>query len=536
MSFNQGRQVIDGAQNVFKNVPQSATVTEAFTVSSGTPLLLTVNSTPVQTITGTTAQTINLPGFTGVVAGFTFTINNQSSANITVKAADGTTVSLVGVGAIGVFRAAIDGANNTVHWAGDVRAGGNVLSVFNSGQIAIAQSGTQTLYQLPSTGTPAASTLAMWDAQANVSANNFLSQATYTAASATPITMTLSSTGVQVIFGTTTPQTIKLPTTGIPAGYECTVINGISSANVTVQASDGTVVATLTPGQTGIYKAYTSTPTSYWQWIQSGSHLKDTYLEGVTIGDISPALYINGDLIQSKRITSQTTVTSPMTGRLALLGEMTVNSVGTLTLDDQNFIGTAGLVSTSANLGGTALQPLGQLWGGWFTAGTEGGTYHAEIFGIEIDVQCKSNYVAQKIGMRICLGTGAVADDTVRGTYDDTALNFIQNTGAMSWAHGIKFGTDQQPALISEQWPFNNTSTIIGTCAVDDGLPANIGIDFSNVTFTGPAFKTGAAPIAMGEMGSAPSGIASTGQIYVGVDGSLHYLSPGGNDTMLAEA
>ncbi len=80
---------------------------------------------------------------------------------------------------------------------------------------------------------------------------------------------------------------------------------------------------------------------------------------------------------------------------------------------------------------------------------------------------------------------------------------------------------------------------MITTCVNDGpgtGLPANIGIDFSRVIFSGPAFKTGAAPIAMSEMASAPSTIAGEGQLYVASDGSLHYLSPSGTDTRLALA
>jgi hypothetical protein len=230
-------------------------------------------------------------------------------------------------------------------------------------------------------------------------------------------------------------------------------------------------------------------------------------------------------------------VVSPAAGgRIGIWGQTVVDSVGSG--GGSGFIGVAGRAITSANLGGTLAAPKGGLWGGWFTCNTGGGTYHASVFGIEVDVNCMSNYILQKIGVRIVLGTGDTADDTVRGALDDTALNIMQNAGATSWGIGVKFGTDQSstPATISGYWPFNNTSTIIGTSAVGDGLPANIGIDFSLITFSGPAFKTGAASIAMSEMTSAPSGISGEGQLYVASDGSLHYLSPGGTDTMMAPA
>lgn len=292
MSFNEARKVIDGLKNVFKNIPAEAVITtEVVTPSSGTPIVLTPTSPRVLTITGTVAQTVNLPGFTGVTAGDLWVINNHSSANLTVLAADGSTVSTMGVGDTGVFRAYITGAVNNGHWIGDLRGAGTTFAAFN-GTLAIVASGVQTLYFLPSTTAPAVATLAMWDVQKNLSANSFLQLVTSTAASVTPITLTLNSTQVQVITGTTTAQTINLPTTAIPTGYECVIINQMTTASVTVKASGGTTVGTVGPGQMGVFTAMVSTPTTHLQWALD---VRDS-TGGGTTSSLSPGANINGVL------------------------------------------------------------------------------------------------------------------------------------------------------------------------------------------------------------------------------------------------
>lgn len=294
MSWYPRRQVIDANYNVFKNlsggssaspVPAPSTLAEwdanenlsaagflaleTSTVGSSTPIVMTNASTQVQTITGTVAQTITLPT-TSIKAGYSCIINNNmSGANVTVQASDGSVVGLVGVGQAGIFRAWIDTPVTTANWAGDIKAAGTVLDIYSNSLIGINHNGTQTLYTLPTTSVPAASTLAKWDAQANLSADQFLPSVTTTAASATPITLGINSTRTQVITGTTTPQTITLPSTSVQPGYEYVVVSQITSANISVRASDGTAVATLLPGETGVFRASTAAPTTNTQWSSS---------------------------------------------------------------------------------------------------------------------------------------------------------------------------------------------------------------------------------------------------------------------------
>lgn len=62
------------------------------TVSSGTPIVLTVASSRVQAITGSSAQTVQLPDATTLTIGSTFEINNNSTGLATITNNGGTTL------------------------------------------------------------------------------------------------------------------------------------------------------------------------------------------------------------------------------------------------------------------------------------------------------------------------------------------------------------------------------------------------------------------------------------------------------------
>lgn len=413
-----------------------------------------------------------------------------------------------------------------------------------------------------------------------------------TAASSTPIVMTAASAQVQTIVGTTTGQIVKLPTTSIPAGYECIIINQTSGANVTVQGSSGTTIATLAPGEMGVFRAKYDSPLGALYWLQSGSHL-----EGVTIGSTTPAVAINtATLKQSGAVAvsgstfnpwlNQSTgfsgnfsgsggaynyfgiadqvnntgsgilsglqtllsVGSPsIGGRVGIFGQVYVSGAGTQTPGGATYVGVAGRGEIDANLGGTGMgnvlsgaYPIGQVWGGWFFGASQSGaTNLALVWGVEIDVAVPSgSSVFDKVGLGIILAD----PDAVQGTVNDAALQIMRSaTVTTTWKNGIQFGTEVATVNTPNHgylaWPFDTASTLIRAAGPGTGTNnAGTGIDFTNVTFAGPAITVGAAPIAMAEMASAPSGIASTGQFYVASDGSAHYLSPGGTDTQLAPA
>lgn len=232
-------------------------------------------------------------------------------------------------------------------------------------------------------------------------------------------------------------------------------------------------------------------------------------------------------------------VVAPAVGaRTAIFGNVDVNSIGTVTNQSQAFyVGVTGRAVTSSNLGGTgvtATTGVGGMWGGWFFAGLNtGATNQGGILGVEINTYIESGASAtSKIGMRVT----NVAPDAVRGATEDVGYQLCAPFGSTpGWQMGFMFGSNQDPLNPNELWPFASDSTIIGTCLAGTGLPANIGIDWTQVTFTDAAIKTGPAAIAMQAMASAPTAASGEGRLYVASDGSLHYAGHT-TDTLLAPA
>lgn len=114
------------------------------------------------------------------------------------------------------------------------------------------------------TPTPTASTNAQWDANVNLSANDFINGFTTIATAAGTTTLTVTSTGIQQFTGATT-QTVKLPTTGVVAGQQYIVLNS-SSGLVTVQSSGSNTIYVHASGVGAVYTALVATPTTSANW------------------------------------------------------------------------------------------------------------------------------------------------------------------------------------------------------------------------------------------------------------------------------
>lgn len=216
-------------------------------------------------------------------------------------------------------------------------------------------------------------------------------------------------------------------------------------------------------------------------------------------------------------------VVAPAVGlRNAIYGHVTVTGAGTNTVGQAQYVGVAGRAELNTSLGASG-APAGSLWGGWFYGALNNAPNCNALYGVEIDVSVGSG---SSVGVKTGLVITLAGSDAVQGTLVDAALSIAkQGPVTNTWKTGILFG-----AQGAGNWAFNDTSTLIAAATG----PANVGVDFSRVTFTGPAIKLPAAPISMAPMASAPAA-AKEGQLYVAADGSLHYRGPH-NDTQVARA
>jgi ribosomal protein L27 len=133
-----------------------------------------------------------------------------------------------------------------------------------------------------------ASTLALRDGNANLTADAFIPTAASTVTAAATTTLTINDAQVQVFTGSTT-QTVKLPTTGVTAGQQYTVCNQSSGA-VTVQSSGANTIVVLNANKVGVFTAVVSTPTTAAHWIGSAPTPSGSVASTVAMRDSNASL------------------------------------------------------------------------------------------------------------------------------------------------------------------------------------------------------------------------------------------------------
>jgi hypothetical protein len=178
-----------------------------------------------------------------------------------------------------------------------------------------------------------ASVLAQRDANANLTADNFINVVDTTATAAGTTTLTIASGGTQVFTGSTT-QTVLLPTTGVVAGMTWTIINQ-STGSVTVQSSAAASVATIPAGLHGDYIALVNTPTTAAHWrgiVYAGTGQIPATTNSLAVFAQSTTNAIGVGTIELGHA-SDTTLSRSAAGVLAVEGVVvpTISSTSTLT-------------------------------------------------------------------------------------------------------------------------------------------------------------------------------------------------------------
>lgn len=113
--------------------------------------------------------------------------------------------------------------------------------------------------------TPSASGIAVWDANSNLSANSTINGYATTATAAGTTTLTVASKYQQYFTGSTT-QTVVMPVTStLMLGQSYLLVNN-SSGNVTVNASDASLILTMTPNTAVIITCISISVTTNAAW------------------------------------------------------------------------------------------------------------------------------------------------------------------------------------------------------------------------------------------------------------------------------
>ena len=225
---------------------------------------------------------------------------------------------------------------------------GTLAVSYSGSALPIANGGTA---KTSVTTSPLASSWSGWDANSNLSANNFLSGYATTATAAATTTLLVSSAQLQYFTGTTT-QTVKLPVTStLVLGQSFYIVNN-SSGVVTVESSGSNTIQAMVAKSTLLVTCILTSGTTAASWnaqyiVDSDVSDSITTIDGDS-GSVTPTA---GLVTISGGVTGLTTIgsgsTLDLTGTLAIANGgtgLTALGTGVQTALGQAVTGTAGIV------------------------------------------------------------------------------------------------------------------------------------------------------------------------------------------------
>ncbi len=291
-------------------------------VVAGKMQLMTANTSGTMTafLTGDNAQaatfanTVNATTFVGALTGNASTATTAGTITSTLpilSGGTGQTTKAAAFDALQPMSALGDtiygGAAGTgTRLAGNITATRNFLRQTGTGAVSAAPAwDTITTGDVGATATPTASTIPLWDANVNFSANNIIEGWRTTATGAGTTTLTITDKFQQYFTGSST-QTVVLPTTSVVAGGQYQVVNS-SSGLVTVQSSGTNTIIILAANTSAIFTALKAAPTAAADW--SASYM------GATAAS-SGGLTTSGAFVITLTATGTTGVTLPTSGTL----------------------------------------------------------------------------------------------------------------------------------------------------------------------------------------------------------------------------
>ncbi len=184
------------------------------------------------------------------------------------------------------------------------------------GTLAIANGGTN---KTSVTTTPAATAWAGWDTNKNLSANNMISELTSTVSSGSTIVLTVASTQIQNVTGTT-PQTIQMPVAStLPSTGTSYILLNNTTATMTVVSSGSNTIGSIAAGNSATVTNILASGTTAASWFM--------YVPGFTPSTFTAA----NDTNVTATLTGFPTVAllQPMTFTLGWTGQLSLIRGGT---------------------------------------------------------------------------------------------------------------------------------------------------------------------------------------------------------------
>jgi hypothetical protein len=420
----------------------------ATTVTAASTTTLTVQSPYWQFFTGTTTQTVVMPVVSTLATGITWSIVNNSTGIVTVQSSGFNTIIVLAPGELSLLTCILTTGTSAASWNASVTsAGGGVASITGTANEVIASSPTGAVnLSLPQaiattstptfgaltlsspltipnggtsvvsvTTTPTVTSFAGWDANKNLSANNFIPAFTTTVSSATPIVLTVASTELQYITGSTA-QTVTMPVTStLVAGMSWTIVN-LSSATTTVNSSGANAIISLPAGSQAVVTCILNSGTTAASWSDDFS-LNVAGVASITgtaneVIASSPTGAVNLSLPQAIAITSNVEF-----GSVAF--SSTNGIIGTTTNNNAS-AGSVGEFITAANTTGTGM-----------TSGVTTNITSISLTAGDWDVEGQVTYLPS-IGASMLIGGSATTSSTLPGTNLYTSMSVSLSAAVQS--------------------------------------------------------------------------------------------------------
>ena len=330
-----------------------------------------------------------------------------------------------------------------------------------------------------STATAAtASTVALRDSNGNLSADAFFPGFTSTATAAGTTTLTVNSSQFQQFTGTST-QTVRLPTTSVPAGAQYFIINN-STGLVTVQSSGANTITVLPGGVESRFTALQATPTTaaHWEETRSGA----TAASGKVL-TVSNSLTLAG--------TDATTMTFPPASGTVLTADSTA------TLSNKNFTGT-----------GNTFPTLNQNTTGSAATLTTARTFLTNLASTATASFDGSANATPGVTGTLAVGNGGTGATTLTGILkgNGTSAFTAATAGTDYVAPGGALGTPSSGNLANCTFPTLNQNTTGSAATLTTARTFQ-----TNLASTASASFNGSANVTPGVTGTLPVGNGGTG-------------------------
>lgn len=426
------------------------------TVTAAGTTTLTVASAELQYFTGSTTQTVLLPVTSTLVLGQSFTIVNNSSGVVTIQSSGANTIQALTANTMAIVTCILLTGTTAASWNVEYVTGtsGTVTSVAltvpsvlsiagspitTSGTLAIGYSGTALPIANGGTSvtsvttTPTASSFAGWDANSNLSANDFFIASTTTVSSGSTVAMTAASTGMQLTIGISTQQ-FNLPAANTVAIGSSWFFGNLSTGAVSICNNGGSGLYSLAQGGfvTATVLVNTTANGSWTFRVDLTANATSTTAGLSHPGTISAVTSVSAPILVSTVSTGTAPLTVTSTTQVANLNAATAGSatsfsgslVGDVTGTQGATVLSATTNSTLTTLSGlTTASSLATV--GTITSGTWSGTAIAIAKGGTNSTTSLSNgFLIVSAGGKLVEGGQAVA-----ATNSQSGTSYVVVTG-----------------------------------------------------------------------------------------------------------